>query len=370
VDDRPAVTSANLGIAAIVVLAIAVGGVAVLRIDRSGRGGSGLDEAYRYQIDEFKHIDPALIGYQQTAAIDCAMKTTRAVAVGPHDDIYVAGDDAIHVFDAGGKSLRQFPAGGRPTCLGVGGEDHRYPGRIYLGVGHQVSVFDPRGKPVATWESLGPRAVLTSIAVAAEDVFVADAGNAIVLRYDTEGKLLGSIGRHDKQKGVPGFAVPSPFFDVAVHPDGWLRVTNPGALRVEAYSPEGNFELFWGGAGAAIENFYGCCNPANLAVLPDGRQVTAEKGLLRVKVYSAAGQFQTVVAGPQQLEAPSMLTDQSMSDREYTAVDVAADSRGRVLILDLATNRVRVFVEKAGPSRPLPAKSKDKSSHPTHEAEP
>ena len=35
-----------------------------------------------------------------------------------------------------------------------------------------------------------------------------------------------------------------------------------------------------------MADFFGCCNPAQLAVLPDGRFVTAEKGIPRVKIYS------------------------------------------------------------------------------------
>ena len=56
-----------------------------------------------------------------------------------------------------------------------------------VGVGDHVEVYDRSGKRVAVWESLGERAVLSSIAVAEDDVFVADAGNRVVLRYDSDG---------------------------------------------------------------------------------------------------------------------------------------------------------------------------------------
>ena len=163
-------------------------------------------------------------------------------------------------------------------------------------------------------------------------------------RYDTTGNLVGRIGAWDKEAGIAGLVIPSPFFDVGVDPEGRLWVVNPGALRIECYAFQGSLERFWKPeSSSTIEGFFGCCNPANFAILSDGRFVTAEKGLPRVKVYTADGEFQCVVAGPEQLESASAVTNQSLSDQEYTAVDVAADSRGRVLILDLAAGRVRVF---------------------------
>ena len=59
---RPAVTRANLGIVAIVFTCAAVGVLAVTRIDRTGETGSGLGEAFDYQSDAYKTVDPTLVG--------------------------------------------------------------------------------------------------------------------------------------------------------------------------------------------------------------------------------------------------------------------------------------------------------------------
>ena len=119
-------------------------------------------------------------------------------------------------------------------------------------------------------------------------------------------KWSDSIGKRDPSRGIAGFVCPSPYFDVAVAPDGLLRVANPGAHRVEAYTFDGHHGAFLGQARAsAIEEFCGCCGPSNIAILPDGRVVTAEKGIPRVKVYSAAGEFECVVVGPDVL-APNL----------------------------------------------------------------
>ena len=87
-------------------------------------------------------------------------------------------------------------------------------------------------------------------------------------------------------------------------PDGLLRVVNPGMHRIEAYTPDGDLESFWGRRVDGIEGFCGCCNPANIAILPDGRIVTAEKGIPRVKVYHGRGQFVAWWPGPEMLAAP------------------------------------------------------------------
>jgi hypothetical protein len=216
---------------------------------------------------------------------------------------------------------------------------------VYLGVKDRVELYDGPGDPAAVWQVEDGKAQLTSIALGKSEVYVANAAAAAVLRYDLEGKLLGKIGQPDKARGIPALAIPSPFFDVAAGPDGHVWVVNPGALRLQAHTPEGNLELFWGESGAAIEGFFGCCNPAHFALLSDGRFVTAEKGLLRVKVYSAGGELECVVAGPGQLETPAGATG-SRFDHEHRAVDVAVDSRDRVVVLDLTGGKVHVYEPK------------------------
>lgn len=339
----PAVISPNLWITLVVLALVAVAIVAVLSIDRSGDRGSGLPDRFELDVDRYKKIDPALMGYTQTSEIPSGMEEVRAVSVGPEDRIYVAGDKIVRVFDRDGAAQSTIELSDSPYCLAVGTANHAFPGRVYVGMKNRVDLMDASGTTVGTWNVPGERARLTSIALAQNDVFVADAGGRIVLRYDTNGNLLASIGKRDQGRGVPGFAIPSPFFDMAVGAEELLWVVNPAAMRLEAYSFDGQLEYYWGESSSTIEGFFGCCNPANFSLLSDGRFLTAEKGLLRVKVYSADGELDCVVAGPEQLDAPSTISNESLTDQEYTAVDVAADSRGRVLVLDLALGKVRIF---------------------------
>lgn len=344
--NHSAVKPAGRGAIIVIASALIVAALAIWMVDRSGKNGNGLTDEFVYQIDDYKKIDPALIAYRDALVFPSELDQPAAIAVGPDDRIYAAGDQAVRVFDASGAESPSIELEAGPSCLAVASSEHALQGSILVGIGDHLEIYTPDGQRKAVWPSLGQRAVLTSIAVAEKDVFVADAGQSRVHRLDLEGKLIGTIGDHDAPGNQAAFAVPSPFFDVAIHPDGWLRVVNPGALRIEAFSFDGNLELIWGKASADIEGFFGCCNPANIAVLPDGRYVTAEKGLIRVKVYSADGQFESVVAGPESFGAAAATANDSLSDHEYTAVDVAVDSKGRVVVLDLTTGKIHVFEPK------------------------
>jgi hypothetical protein len=336
---------ADVLIAVLVVSALIVGVVAALRIDRAGDGGNGLTERAEYEIEEHKRIDPSLIHYEVGPTFSNQMKVARAVAVGPEDSIYVAGDQAVEVFDSDGGSLRRIALDDEPMCLAVGGLDHAHPGRLYIGMKDRVQPVDPDGKPLPAWQRAGEKSRLTAIATAREDVFAADAGGRVVMRYDTSGNLLGRITGQHNDPGIPGFIIPSPFFDIAVASSELLWVVNPGVTRLEAYTFDGRLELKWGEGNSAIEGFFGCCNPANVAILPDGRFVTAEKGLLRVKVYSAEGEFEGVVSGPEELEEPAG-GGEAQLDHENRAVDIAVNSKGHVIVLDLNANKLRIFEPK------------------------
>ncbi len=292
-------------IGAAVVAAIGVGAVAWLRIDPSGQGGNRLPEAFDYDLEKYEKIDPDLVKYRQVMQIPVEMREARAVAVGPEDRVFVAGDKSICIFAPDGGKLSPVLLDQEPYCLTVGGGEHRFPGRIYAGMRDHVEVFAADGKRESVWDHVpGKRATLTSLAAAEEDIFAADAGALVVWHYNLDGKLLGGIGKRNPDRGIQGFVVPSPYFDLAVAPDGLLRVANPGAHRIEAYTFDGHQELFWGKRGLGVDAFCGCCNPSNIAILADGRVVTAEKGIPRVKIYSESGQFECVVVGPDVL-APS-----------------------------------------------------------------
>ena len=208
-----------------------------------------------------------------------------------------------------------------------------------------IEIYDGQRTRLAAWENLGNNAVLTSIAVSKNDVFVADAGNRIVHRFDKTGKLINRIGAKDKDRNIPGFFIPSPHFDLAVAPDGLLRVVNPGHHQIEAYTSDGDLEFSWGKfSNTDLKGFCGCCNPVNFTILADESFVTVEKGLIRIKIYDPEGAFVGVVAGPEQLvqEGTSRIC-YTPAECQTGSFDVAVDSRGRILVMDTIKNVVRIF---------------------------
>ncbi|UCG56966.1 MAG: NHL repeat-containing protein [Phycisphaerales bacterium] len=336
-----ATTNTKVIVGLVIAVAIIVGIFAVVRLDVTGKTGSGLGSEFVYDIEGVGQIDPNLILYEQALLpIETGFSNAYAVAVDSEGSIYVAGDSSIRVFTENGDSFGEIELAGTPRCLALAAD-----GSIYVGMRSRVEHYNAQSERLASWPDLGGKAVLASIAVSKKgEVFVADAGNRIVLRYDTEGRLLGAIGAKDTDRNIPGFVIPSPYFDLAMAEDGLLRVVNPGMHRIEAYTPNGDLEFSWGRFGMAVDGFCGCCNPVNFAILEDGSFVTCEKGLKRVKIYDPEGSFVGVVAGPEQLGHTGPLKICMLpTDCQAGGFDVAVDPSGRILVLDTVRNVVRVF---------------------------
>lgn len=331
--ERTGHSKAGIVIGVVVALAGAVA-IAVVVLTNTSGDDNKLPNSFKYDLAKYRKTDPRLIvGKESAEAITIGFKEARAIAVGPGDRIYVAGDDAVRIFSSDGKLLRQIETAGSPRCLTVDAD-----GTVYLGFTDHIEVFDSKGKGQrkAKWASPGQRATFTSIAISDSNVFVADAGSRTVLRYDKAGRLTRQIG---------GFVVPSPYFDLAVASDGLLRVVNPGRRSMEAYTFRGDKEFSWGKSSVAPDGFSGCCNPINFALLDDGGFVTCEKGLTRVKIYDADGGFVGVVAGPELFARHDAISDQNARGVvNWGGLDVAVDSKGRILVMDPLTGEVRIFV--------------------------
>lgn len=327
----------------LIVIATVVAAVSVVSLDISGRSGGRVGRKFTDDITELARIDPNLILYEESSVrISTGFAQSHAIAVDSKGLIYVVGDKAVRVLAANGDAISQISLSEIVGCAEPGDD-----GRLYVGTNDRIEVYDDKGQRIASWESLGANAVVTAIAVSRDDVFVADAGNRIVVRYDLSGKVVNRIGEKNLERNVPGFIIPSPYFDLVVSKDGLLRVVNPGRLRVEAYTLEGDFEFSWGKSSVAVDGFCGCCNPANIAMLPDGGFVTSEKGLARVKVYDSEGTFVGVVAGSEQLlEGGTPYIAELPEQHRLGGFDVAVDPEGRVLVLDRIKSVVRFYTKK------------------------
>lgn len=338
-------TNIKIFVGVLVALAVIVAVIAVVRLDVIGRKGGGLGKEFIYDVKELAHIDPNLILYEESAKpINTGFAHSHCIALDSQGSICIAGDKAIRVVNESGDLLDEIELPGMAGCLDIADN-----GNIYVGMRDHVEVYDDGGNLQSAWKSLGGKAILTSIAVWKNSVFVADAGNRIVVHYDITGTVINRIGKKDDQRNIPGFVVPSPYFDLAIPRDGLLRVVNPGRRRIEAYTFDGDLEFWWGEPSAAVEGFCGCCNPVNIAVLPEGGFVTCEKGLVRVKIYDNEGKFVGVVAGPSQLARGGEHRVCDLPEEcQAGGFDVAVDASGRVFVLDTIKNVVRIFTRVKG----------------------
>lgn len=299
-----------------------------------------LGRSFNYSVDEFRHVDPALIRYIEVNPVVPSIKKISALAIAPDGRLFVGGENAVEIFSksgvtgiAGGmenfKPSKTIKMSGTPTCLAVDDQ-----GTLFVGVQDHVEVVSADGKTVL-WASPGEKAYLTSIAVDDRFVFVADAGSRLIWRYSKKGGEPLEIGKKDPDRDIRGFFIPSPFFDIALSKaDGSLWVVNPGYHALENYRSDGTFISRWEAASMRIEGFSGCCNPSHFTLLPDGGFVTAEKGIPRVKIHNIDGSLRCVVAAPDKFEEGT------------TGLDVAVDEQGRILVLDPVQSRVRIFEEK------------------------
>jgi len=332
---RSAASSTEVLIAVVLVAAVATGIFFVVRM-HTGQEGSGLGKEFQYDTSDLRRFDPKLLKYEQVGRIETGFAAVRGIATGPDDRIYVAGDASIRVFDRDGKILREIRTRGEPRCLGIAKD-----GTVYAGMKDHLAVLRSGGSEWAAWATLGERALLTAVAVSGDNVFVADFGNRTVHHLNSTGKVLKQIRPKDKDGRAVPFVIPSAQFDLAVAPDGLLRVAHTGRRLVEAYTFDGDREFAWGRSGTGIEEFSGCCNPAHLTVLPDGRIVTSEKGALwAVKVYHPDG------PGLPDGKIESVVIAGRKPTPQGAGRDVAVDSRQRILVLEPEDGTVRIFARK------------------------
>ena len=320
-----------------------IGSMAILGAIASQRAGAAENPSnppFSNDDARLRQTDPKLIAYDETARWKAPHAEAKRIAMGPQDTLYVCSGNFLTAMSPEGKRGVEIGVSEPTRCCAVAKD-----GTIFLGLRNHIEVFDAKGQPTAVWESPGKKSWITGIAATENAVFAADAGNRVILRYDKSGKLVLRIGEKDEARNIPGFVVPSPFFDVEVARDGLLRVNNPGQHRMEIYTQDGDFEGSWGVASMGITGFCGCCNPINLALLPDGRFVTCEKGLPRVKIYSADGEFESVVAGVESF--PENARACGPADCTAGGLDAAVDSQGWIYILDMVTGDVRVMKPKA-----------------------
>jgi hypothetical protein len=295
---------------------------------KSDRTGSRPGNKYELDMSDYLKVDTSLIGYREIRNYNIGSYSPNGIAC-RLQKIYLAADNFIQIFNPEGEQLLKITLPYEAVCLDIS-ED----GEIIAGFRNRIGLFNDNGEVLWITDTLNARAYITAVAIKGQLIFVADAGNRVVHRYDISGSYLGNFEGQTGENDMHGFIVPSGYFDLKVNREGELWVVNPGKHSFENYTDEGNLRGSWENSSADIKGFSGCCNPAHIAFLPDGSFVTSEKLIVRIKVYKPSGEFLSVVAPPEKFKENGI------------APDVAADDNGNIYALDFDRKIIRVFAPK------------------------
>ncbi len=281
---------------------------------------------YEYDLKALRQVDSSLIAYKEVFSFKINSEAVFGIALDTKDRIYVSGTNMLWIFDSQGELQSRMKVRGdaHAVCISESGN-------ILLGVGNRVDVRKPDGSLNNSFQIKGAKAYISSLVEKNGRVYIADAGQKIVHQYTIDGKKINIIGAKNLEKGIRGFVIPSPYFDLILGRQGELWVVNPGRHALEAYNNEGDLISTWERTSMQLDGFGGCCNPSHVAMLSDGSFVTSEKGLERVKIHLPSGDFKSVVAAPSQF------------DEGTKGLDLAVDSKDRILVLDPSRKMVRIF---------------------------
>ncbi|MFC2117720.1 hypothetical protein ACFLTI_06690 [Bacteroidota bacterium] len=289
---------------------------------------AGEKNPYEYELDKLKNVDQDLITYKEILQFKPETQKLHGITIDEKDRLYISGTKRVFIYNKDGKQQSFFNTEEDVYCMALGKD-----GRIFLGMWNHIELWDIEDGHINTWIMPNDSCVITSIAIREESVFAADAANKVVYRFDLEGNFLNNIGKKDKSKDIPGFFVPSAYFDLLIGRDDELWVVNPGYHSFESYKDNGDLISTWSKTSMLIDGFSGCCNPSHIAMLSNGSFVTSEKGIERIKIHLPTGEFNSVVASPDKFIAGTK------------GLDLAVDSEDRIFVLDPGNGLIRVFEE-------------------------
>lgn len=238
--------------------------------------GSGRDKGFDLLGEEEDFVSP----YRRTFGF-VAPDEIRALEV-ENGSIYLATPNNIYIYGMSGELQSGYPVPSDLRDIAV------YDGKLYALYPTRIEVYDRQGDMQKQWEACSANSDYCSLAVCKDGVFVTDASNKNICKYNLDGTLSRFIN------SPKGFIVPSYCFGVMVM-DGKVYCSNPGRHLVEQYTMDGEFVACFGKSGAGSGEFSGCCNPAIITSANGGELLTSEKGIPRISCYDKDGKFRSVL---------------------------------------------------------------------------
>ena len=284
---------------------------------------------FEYNLEELKKVDSKLLLWKELKPIKIPLKKLSGICVDNNDNIYVAGDMSVLIYNSLGKNISKINLSGKARCISISPDNE-----LFLGMEDHVEIYSTTGEKNSQWSQIDTNSVITSIAISDNFVYVADAGNRVVWQYNHNGKMISRIGDKNIENNIPSFVIPSAYFDLHLGYGDNIWAVNPGRHLFENFSSNGELNSIWGKTSQLIDGFCGCCNPSHFTIMANGSFITSEKGLPRVKEYNQEGKLKSVIAGPYDF------------DDGTVNLDLAVDSQGRVIILDPTRKKIRFFERK------------------------
>jgi len=287
------------------------------------------ENPYEFKLEHWQNVDESLISHQEILQIPVDIEVLRAIAIDQNDQVFVTGKDKLLIYSKDGDLQKDIPTNQQAFCLFVSEDE-----RLFMASRTEIFVYDLEGNLL---EAIAPeieKLLMTSLVVNENYMYLADAGNKIVHQCDLSGNLIIEIGAEDQEKGIVGFVIPSPYFDLAIGRNGEIWAANTGRHQLESYDDIGRLIYSWNKTSMDLDGFSGCCNPSHFAFLSNGNFVTSEKGIERIKIHSPNGDFLSVVAPPTAFE------------KGTKGIDIAIDSEDRIWAVDPKMKLIRVFAPK------------------------
>jgi peptidylamidoglycolate lyase len=186
----------------------------------------------------------------------------------------------------------QFPPGitkwGAATGVDVDSHGNVYV--LHRNDSMPVMAFDSHGKFLRSW---GQGMFKTTHFLRVDrfgSVWVTDRGNMQAFKFNSDGKLLMTLGK----KGVTGDNTSPDSFngmaDLAVSRNGDIFIADGEGpnTRVARFSKDGKFVKWWGGKGTEPGQFN---VPHSIAIDSKGRLYVADRSNNRIQIFDQSGKF-------------------------------------------------------------------------------
>ena len=188
-----------------------------------------------------------------------------------------------------------FPEGVTAWSAATGVDIDPRSGNIYVFHRNEsmpIMAFDKNGKFLRAW---GQGMFKTTHFLRTDregNVWVTDRGDHQVFKFNSQGKLLMTLGK----KGVVGENESRDAFngvaDLVIARNGDIFIADGESTntRVVKYSKDGKFVTWWGGKGTEPGKFD---EPHSIAIDSDGRLYVGDRRNKRVQVFDQKGKFLT-----------------------------------------------------------------------------